>query len=70
MRSITAVALSLVMLWVPVDGVAQTATAFYTGERDTGFTTQCFYDYLGDRYTHTIGFAQLCPLSIQVRVQD
>ena len=47
--------------------VAQTGTVFKTGERTTGMTKQCFYDYIGNGYTRTIGAIELCPLSIQVR---
>ena len=48
--------------------VAQTGTAFKTGERTTSMTKQCFYDYIGNGYTRTVGAVELCPLTIQVRV--
>ena len=61
--------LFLALVAVLADGLqAQTATAFKTGERTTGMTKQCFYNYLGSGYTRTIGAIELCPLSIQVRI--
>lgn len=42
------------------------ATAFLSGELETGMTKQCFYDYLGSQYTITIDAIRLCPLTIQV----
>ena len=52
-----------VALWTP-DAFA--GTAFLVGERTTGMTKQCYYDYLGSEYVRTIKSTQLCPLSIQV----
>ena len=52
---------------VSVSGlVAQTGTAFKTGERTTGMTKQCFYDYIGNGYTRTVRSVELCPPTIQV----
>jgi hypothetical protein len=51
----------------PSELPAQTATAFKTGERTTGQTRQCYYDFAGKEYTKTVESYQLCPLSIQVR---
>ena len=45
---------------------AYAGTAFLTGEKTTGMTKQCFYDYLGSEYTITIKAHKLCPLSIKV----
>lgn len=42
-------------------------TAFLSGERTTGMTKVCFYDYLGDTYTKTVSAVSLCPLSVRVR---
>ena len=33
---------------------AQSLTAFKTGEVTTGMTKQCFYNAIGNTYTHTI----------------
>ena len=41
-------------------------TAFKTGERVTGSTKQCFYEFAGSRYTRTVRSYELCPLSIRV----
>jgi hypothetical protein len=41
-------------------------TAFLTGQRTTGMTKQCYYNYLGSEYTNTISAVKLCPLSMQV----
>ncbi len=46
--------------------VAQTATAFQTGEQVTGARKQCYYSFLGGRYTRNLPSDQLCPMSIQV----
>ena len=46
--------------------MAQTITAFKTGERTTGQTKQCYYEALGSEYTRTIRAVQLCPLTIRV----
>lgn len=43
------------------------ATAFYIGEAENGtFHRDCYYDYLGTRYTITIPWSSMCPMSIQV----
>jgi hypothetical protein len=46
----------------PVGG----GTAFKTGERTTGMTKQCYYNYLGSGYTKTVSSVELCPLSVTV----
>lgn len=46
---------------------AYAGTAYLTGEKTTGMTKQCFYDYLGSEYTRTIRATELCPLTIRVR---
>jgi len=48
--------------------MAQTITAFKTGERTTGQTKQCYYEALGSKYTRTIQAVQLCPLTIRVKI--
>ena len=58
--------LFLVLVPVSASGLVG-QTAFKTGERTTGMTKQCFYDYIGNGYTRTIRAIELCPLSIQVR---
>ena len=45
---------------------ANAGTAYYTGEKVTGSTKQCYYDYLGSKYTKTVKLVDLCPLTIQV----
>ena len=66
LRRITFLILALVA--VLADGlIAQTGTALKAGERTTGMTKQCFYNYIGNGYTRTIGAIELCPLTIQVR---
>lgn len=52
---------------LPDSAVAQTVTAFKTGERTTGMTKQCFYEGLGNAYTRTVSSVALCPLSIKVQ---
>jgi len=52
----------------PPSPTPQTGTAFKAGERTTGMTKQCFYNYIGNGYTRTIGAIELCPLTIQVRI--
>ena len=46
--------------------VAQTATAVQTGDQVAGARKQCYYSFLGGRYTRTVPSDQLCPMSIQV----
>ena len=48
--------------------MAQTVTAFKTGERTTGMTKQCYYKFGVNEYTRTIRAVALCPLSIRVRI--
>ena len=59
---------ALVMLAAASAGplVAQTATALQTGEQVTGARKQCYYSFLGGRYTRNLPSDQLCPMSIQV----
>ena len=59
---------ALVMLAAASAGplVAQTATALQTGEQVTGARKQCYYSFLGGKYTRTVPSDQLCPVSIQV----
>lgn len=45
---------------------AHAGTAFKTGEKVTGSTKQCYYEYLGSEYTRTVKSYELCPLSISV----
>jgi len=45
---------------------ASAGTAFLTGERTTGMTKQCYYDYLGSTYTRTVKSYDLCPLTIRM----
>ena len=40
--------------------------AFKSGEKVTGLTKQCYYQYLGNQYSRTISAVALCPLSIPV----
>ena len=47
---------------------AGTVTAFKTGERITGTTKQCYYQFGGSEYTITIKSYELCPLSIEVEI--
>ena len=63
---VTLAALVLLAAATPGPLAAQTATAFQTGERVTGATTQCYYSFAGRRYTRTVRSDQLCPISIQV----
>ena len=51
-----------------VSAQTQTVTAYKTGERTTGTTKQCDYQWAGKRYTRTVSSVQLCPFSIQVTV--
>ncbi len=46
--------------------VAQTATAVQTGDQVAGARKQCYYSFLGGKYTRTVPSDQLCPMSIQV----
>ncbi len=57
---------ALVLLAAAGPLVAQTATAFQTGERVMGARKQCYYSFLGGRYTRNLPSDQLCPMSIQV----
>jgi hypothetical protein len=45
---------------------ANAGTAFYTGEKVTGMTKQCYYKFLGSQYTRTMRAIDICPLNIQV----
>ena len=56
-------ALAVFMLAAP----AYAATAFLTGEVETGMTKQYIYDFAGSTYTITIDSYKLCPLTIEVR---
>ena len=64
--NITLAALVLLAAASPGPLVAQTATAFQTGERLTGSTKQCYYSLVGRRYTRAVPSDQLCQTSIQV----
>ncbi len=46
--------------------VAQTATAVQTGDQVAGARKQCYYSFLGGKYTRTVPSDRLCPVSIQV----
>ena len=46
--------------------VAQTATAVQTGDQVAGARKQCYYSFLGGKYTRGVPSDQLCPVSIQV----
>lgn len=59
--------LILLMVALVASASAHAGTAYLTGEKVTGMTKQCFYDYLGSEYTRTIRAHELCPLSIRVR---
>jgi hypothetical protein len=56
------IATVLILVSVP----AMAGTAFYKGERTTGMTKQCYYDYLGSTYTRTLQAYQVCPVTINV----
>jgi hypothetical protein len=56
----------LAVIFFALAVTAYAATAFFTGERTTGTTKQCYYEYLGDTYTITIGGIKMCPMSIEV----
>ncbi len=60
-------ALLTLVLLLPQQIEAQSATAYKTGERRTGTTKQCFYSHVGREYTKTVENYQLCPLTIEVR---
>ncbi len=64
--NVSLVALVLLAAASPGPLAAQTATAFQTGERVTGATKQCYYSFVGRRYTRTVPSDQLCAVSIQV----
>ncbi len=64
--NVTLAALVLLAAASPGPLAAQTVTAFQTGERVTGATKQCYYSFVGLRYTRTVPSDQLCPMSIQV----
>jgi hypothetical protein len=57
----------IVLIALTMSVAAYAGTAYYTGERTTGMTKQCYYDYLGNEYTKTIRSYEVCPTSIQVR---
>jgi hypothetical protein len=43
------------------------ATAFYIGEVENGTSHRdCFYEYLGRRYTITISWYKMCPMNINI----
>jgi hypothetical protein len=49
-----------------ISSPAFAGTAYLKGEKTTGMTKQCFYDYMGSQYTITIKNYELCPYTIQV----
>lgn len=57
---------SITLIAVLTAASAHAATAFYVGERATGLTKQCFYDYAGNGYTITIKSYAICPMTIEV----
>lgn len=61
MKTLTGAAAALLLA-----ASAHAATAFYVGERQTGLTKQCFYDYAGNGYTITIKSYAICPMTIEV----
>ena len=60
------IAIVAIACTLPNSLLAQTATAFKTGERVTGQTKQCFYSFAGNEYTKTVQSFDLCPLNVQV----
>jgi hypothetical protein len=60
------IAIITLMITLLISSVTYAGTAFYTGERTTGMTKQCYYDYLGNQYTITLDSYKLCPLNITV----
>lgn len=57
----------IVLLAMITSASAFAGTAFLTGEKRTGMTKICYYDYMGSEYTKTVRSHELCPLTIQVR---
>jgi hypothetical protein len=55
---------------VLADGDPRLITAQYTRHSVGEHTTICYYDGLGDTYTKVIPGNAMCPLSIQVRIDD
>lgn len=45
---------------------AYAGTAHKTGEQRTGGTKQCYYIYLGNPYTITVKWHEVCPRTIEV----
>lgn len=58
--------LVLSSILLATSGTALAAKAYKTGERTTGQTKQCYYEFAGNQYTITVKAHQLCPLSIDV----
>jgi hypothetical protein len=57
----------LIALVVPTATPELQPRAYLTGERVTGSTKQCFYEWAGREYTRTVRSIDLCPRSIEVR---
>ena len=54
--------LAILLISAPLYAV----TALLTGERISGMTKICYYDYLGSDYVITIKATEICKSSIQV----
>lgn len=59
---------SLIGIGIGTPVAAQSVLAMKTGETRTGLTRQCFYEALGNAYTHTVGSVTPCPLTLEVRL--
>ena len=57
----------LLLLGTAGSVVAQTTTAFKTGERTRGAVKDCFYEALGQEYVLSVSAYALCPLTARVR---
>lgn len=51
-------------LKTPVQGTEVAVLCFKTGEQTSGTNKICYYDCLGSAKAITIGFVQLCPLTV------
>ena len=45
--------------------LAHGATAFLKGERTSGMTKICYYEFAGNEYAITVRSFELCPLNIR-----
>jgi hypothetical protein len=64
MRVLVLISVAAILAILPSRLVGQ--TAFSKGEKTTGLTKQCFYEFAGSTYIRTVNSYEICPVSIEI----